>query len=98
MGWPPHLVIGRRGDRPQLRSGNRAPDGGVEVRGATFLGFDGAEVLHLPADATAGVLPAPIHQGGEVDRVSGGPSVVVVARDRPACRPHRLGRRCPGSG
>jgi hypothetical protein len=28
----------------------------VEVRGAAFLGFDGAEVLHVPADAAAGWL------------------------------------------
>jgi hypothetical protein len=52
----------------------------VEVWGAAFLGFDGAEVLHVPADAAAGVLPKPIQQRGEVDRVSGGPPVVIPLR------------------
>ena len=47
MRGPPDLVVGRRGDRSQLGSGNDAADGGVEVRGAAFLGFDGAEVLHV---------------------------------------------------
>jgi hypothetical protein len=42
------------------------------------LGFDGAEVLHLPADTAAGVLPESVHQSGEVDGVAGGPPVVVL--------------------
>ena len=50
----------------------------MEVRGAAFLGFDGAEVLHVPADAAPGVLPESIQQRGEVDRVAGGPPIVVV--------------------
>ena len=80
MGGPPDLVVGRGGDRAELGAGNGASDGGVEVRGAAFLGFDGAEVLHLPPDTTPGVLPEPIHQRREVDCVSGGPPVVIPLR------------------
>jgi hypothetical protein len=80
VGGPPHLVIGRLGDRPQLRPGNRAPDGGMEVRCPAFLGFDGAEVLHIPADTAAGVLPEPVHQGREVDRIPSRPPIVIVRR------------------
>ena len=80
VGRPPHLVIGRRSDRPQLGAGDGAADGGVEVRGAAFLGFDGAEVLHLPPDTAPGVLPEPVHQRREVDRVPGGPPVVIPLR------------------
>ena len=80
MGRPPDLVVGRGGDGAEFGAGDRTPDGGVEVRGAAFLGFDGAEVLHVPADAAAGVLPEPVHQRGEVDRVSGGPPVVIALR------------------
>jgi hypothetical protein len=42
------------------------------------LGFDGAEVLHVPPATAAGVLPEAIHQRREVNGVSGGPPVVVV--------------------
>ena len=80
MGWPPHLVIGRGGNGPQLCSGNRTPDGGVEVRRTPFLRFDGAEVLHLPPHTAPGVLPEPIHQRREVDRVAGRPPVVIPLR------------------
>jgi hypothetical protein len=77
MGWPPHLVVSRGGDGPQLGTGNGSADGGVEVRGAAFLGLDRAEVLHVPADAAAGVLPEPIHQRREVDGVARSPPVVI---------------------
>src|SRR5947209_12299125 len=50
----------------------------MKMRCPAFLRFDGAEVLHVPSDAAAGVLPESIDQGGEVDRVSRGPSVVIV--------------------
>ncbi|MDQ4102770.1 MAG: hypothetical protein M3186_03285 [Actinomycetota bacterium] len=49
----------------------------MEVRGAAALGFDGAEVLHVPTDAAAAVLPEPVEQRGEVDRVARRPPVVV---------------------
>ena len=78
MGGPPDLVVGRGGDGPEFGAGDGASDGGVEVRGAAFLGFDGAEVLHVPPDAAPGVLPEPIQQRGEVDCVAGGPPIVVV--------------------
>src|SRR5262245_45370434 len=45
-----------------------------------FLWFDGAEVLHIPPDATPRVLPEPIQQRREMDRVPCGASVVVVIR------------------
>jgi hypothetical protein len=51
-----------------------------EVRRASFLGFDGAEVLHVPAHTTAGVLPEPIQQRGEVNGIPGGPPVVIPIR------------------
>jgi len=65
----PDLVVGRRGDRAQLAAGDGSPDGGMEMGSAAFLGFDGAEVLHIPADAAAGVLPESIDQRWEMDRV-----------------------------
>lgn len=54
--WPPDLVVGRSGDRPQLGSRDGSPDGGMEVGCTPFLGFDSAEVLHVPAHTAAGVL------------------------------------------
>ncbi len=80
MGGPPHLVIGRRRDRPQLGPGDRTPDGGVEMRGAAFLGFDGAEVLHLPPDTAPGVLPEPIHQRRKMNRIPRSPPIVIPIR------------------
>jgi hypothetical protein len=44
------------------------------------LGFDGAEVLHVPPDTAAGVLPEPIHQRGEVDGVGSSAPVVIPVR------------------
>ena len=49
----------------------------MEVRGTAFLGLDGAEVLHVPPDTAAGVLPEPVQQRREMDRVSRGPPVVI---------------------
>jgi hypothetical protein len=57
---PPDLVIGGRGDGSQLGAGDRAADGSVEMRSAPLLGLNGTEVLHIPADAAASVLPEPI--------------------------------------
>jgi hypothetical protein len=42
------------------------------------LRFDGAEVLDVPPDTAAGVLPESIDQGGEVDGVPRGSPVVIV--------------------
>jgi hypothetical protein len=70
-------MVGRCGDRPQFRARNGPADGCVEMWSASLVGFDGAEVLHVPADAAAGVLPEPIHRRGEVARVSGGAPVVI---------------------
>ena len=42
--------------------------------------FDGAEVLHIPADTAAGVLPKSIHQGREVNGIAGGPPIVIAIR------------------
>jgi len=44
------------------------------------LRFDGAEVLHVPPDAAPGVLPEPVQQRREVDRVPRRPAVVVAPR------------------
>ena len=74
------MVVGRGGDGPQLGPGDGAPDGGVEVRGTSFLGFDGAEVLHVPADTAAGVLPKPIHQRRKVDGIPRGAPIVIAIR------------------
>jgi hypothetical protein len=52
----------------------------MEVRGTAFLGLDGAEVLHVPPDAAAGVLPEPVQQRREMDRVSRGPPIVIPVR------------------
>src|ERR671916_141890 len=49
----------------------------MEVRGTSLLGFDGAEVLHIPPDAAAGVLPEAVQQRREMDRVPRGPPVVI---------------------
>ena len=77
---PPHLVIRRRDDGAQHGAGDGAPYGGVQVRGEAALGFDGGEVLHVEADRPAQVLPEPVDQLREVDRVPGRGPVVVGAR------------------
>ncbi|HEX2563214.1 MAG TPA: hypothetical protein VHK25_04825, partial [Acidimicrobiales bacterium] len=53
--------------------GDRTPDGRVQVRCAAALGFDGGEVLDLVAGATAQVLPEPVDQLREMQRVERGP-------------------------
>ena len=67
MRGPPHLVVRRRGDRPELSSGDGSADGGGEMRSAAFLRLYGAEVLHLPPDTAPSVLPKPIYQRREVN-------------------------------
>ena len=50
------------------------------MRREPALGFDGGEVLHVPADEPAQVLHEPVDQPGEVDRVPRGADVVVPVR------------------
>jgi hypothetical protein len=51
--------------------------------GHRVFGLDSAEVLHVPADTAAGVLPEPIHQRGEVNCVSRRlPVVIAIWIDR----------------
>ena len=52
----------------------------MQVRGQAALRFDGGEVLHVEPDRPAQVLPEPVHQLREVDRVPGRGPVVVGAR------------------
>src|SRR5690349_24142926 len=78
MRRPPHLVVGGGDDLPDEDAGHGAADGRMQVRGESFLGFDGGEVLHWPAAGAAQVLPEPVDQLAEVDRVAGGAAVVVV--------------------
>ncbi len=75
---PPDLVVGRGDDLPQLGAGDGAADRDVDVRGEAFLGFDGGEVLEVVAEEAAQVLDEPVEQRGEVQRVAGGPLVVVA--------------------
>ena len=77
---PPHLVIRRRHDGAQDGAGDGASYGGVQVRGEAALGFDGGEVLHVEADRPAQVLPEPVDQLREMDRVPGRRPVVIGAR------------------
>ncbi len=78
--WPPDLVVGGGDDLAQLGAGDRAADGDVDVRGEAFLRFDRGEVLEVLADEAAQVLDEPVEQRGEVQRVAGGPLVVVGVR------------------
>ncbi len=73
-------MVGGGEHLPQQRPGHRASDGDVDVRGEPPLGFDGAEILHLVAEDAAQVLDEPVEQGGEVQRVPGGPLVVIRLR------------------
>ncbi|OLM08275.1 hypothetical protein Ae505Ps2_6254 [Pseudonocardia sp. Ae505_Ps2] len=77
VGGPPDLVVGRGGDRSEFGAGDGAADGGVEVGCSAFLGFDGAEVLHVPTHTAPRVLPEPVEQFREVDRIPRRPAVVV---------------------
>src|SRR5690606_25748574 len=80
VGGPPELVVGGGADLADDAAGDGAAHGGVEVGGEPALGFDGGEVLDLVAGAAAQVLPEPVHQLREVQRVEGGAPVVVGGR------------------
>jgi hypothetical protein len=77
---PPHLVVGRRDDLPDQLAGDGAADRGVQVGGAAALGFDGGEVLHVPADRPSEILDEAVEQLAEVQGVAGGAAVVVALR------------------
>ena len=82
---PPDLVVGGGQDAAQLGAGHGAAQGDVYVRGEPFLWFDGGEVLQVVAEVAAQVLDEPVEQRGEVQRVPGGP--VIVVGDRVGGRP-----------
>jgi len=85
--WPPDLMVGGAGDLPDELAGQGASHGGVQVRCSALLRLDAGEVLAVPAGRSAEVLPEPVDQQPEVDRVAGGPAVVVAGRvDRGAVR------------
>ena len=73
-------MVGRGDDLAQQLARDRAAYGRVQVRGAPALWFDGGEVLHVPAGGAAEVLPEPVDEVTEVDRVAGGAAVVVARR------------------
>jgi hypothetical protein len=91
---PPDLVVGRRPDLPHDLSRDRASDGRVQVGDQTALGLDGGEVLDVVARTATQVLPEPIHQLRKVQRVEGGPPVVVAVR----IDGHALGGNPPVAG
>ena len=97
-GRPPHLHVGGLDDLADGGAGDGAADRGVQMRGESVLGFDGGEVLHPVAGAPAQVLPEPVDQLREVQRVQRGPPVVIaVGVDRrPGAR--TVARRTAGSG
>ena len=77
---PPDLVIGRGDHLAQVSAGDGAADRHVHVRGEPSLRLDGGEVLDVVAEVAAQVLDQPVEQRGEVQRVAGGPLVVVACR------------------
>ncbi len=52
----------------------------MHVRGKTTLRLDRREILHVVAEVAAQVLNEPIKQRREMQRVPGGPLVVVAVR------------------
>ena len=82
VGRPPHLHVGGLDDLAEGGPGDGAADRGVQMRGEPFLGFDGGEVLHLVAGGAAQVLPEPVDQLREVQRIQRRPPIVIAARDR----------------
>ena len=79
-GGPPHLVVGRGDDLPQLGAGDRAADREVNVWGESSLRLDGREVLNVVAAEPAKVLHEPVEQRREVQRVPRGPLIVIGVR------------------
>ena len=85
MGGPPHLVIRRRGDRFQFGAGDGAADGGVEVRGAAFLGCGCCSVagcVRAPAAPGGGRALVAAAIAGAVWLASTSPVGVMIALDR----------------
>ena len=87
-------MIGGGENLPQLVAGGGAADGDVDVRGEAPLGFDGGEVLQVVAEEAAQVLDEPVEQRREMQRVPGGPLVVVGLRISRDTVGGRLCRSC----
>ena len=79
-GRPPQLHVGGLDHLLEHRAGDGAADRGVQMRREPGLGFDGGEVLHPVAGAPAQVLPEPVDQLREVQRIQRGPPVVIGRR------------------
>jgi hypothetical protein len=79
MGGPPQLVVSGCPHLPDDPAGDGAPHRGVEVGGEAALGLHGGEVLDLIASAAAQVLPEPVHQLREMQRVERGSPIVIRA-------------------
>ena len=75
---PPDLVVGGGDHAAQVGARDGAAQGDVGMRGQAALRLDGGEVLDVVAEEAAQVLDEPVQQRGEVDRVPGGPGVVVA--------------------
>ncbi len=96
-GRPPHLDVGGADDLAEQLARDGAADRGVQVRREALLGFDGGEVLDLVAGAAAQVLPEPVDQLREVQRVQRGPPVVIASRaDRGTVADRAVGRQGQG--
>jgi hypothetical protein len=65
-------VVSRRPNLTHDSPRDRTPDRRVKVRGEPPLRLDRREVLHLVARATAKVLPEPVDELREVQRVERG--------------------------
>jgi hypothetical protein len=92
---PPDLVVGGGQDAADLGAGHGAAHGDVDVRGEPPLGFDGGEVLQVVAEVAAQVLDEPVEQRGEVQRVAGGPVILIRLINCPngaSWAPRALGR------
>jgi len=74
---PPHLVVGSRPDLAHDPPRDRASHRRVQVWGQATLSLDGGEVLDLIAGAATEVLPEPVDQLREVQRIERRPPVVV---------------------
>jgi hypothetical protein len=77
---PRQLGVGGGGDVLDGLARDDAPDSGMQVRREAALRFDGGEVLDLVPGAAAQVLPEPVDDLREVQRVHRGPVVIVRVR------------------
>jgi hypothetical protein len=77
---PPELVVGGGPHLAHDPARDRTSNRGVQVRRQAALGLDRGEVLHVIAGAATQVLPEPIHQLGEMQRIKRRPPVVVAVR------------------